>query len=455
MIAMLQTRAQPVIDGVINASENYIHIGTYSSTNNGFGDNNDLGALYYRYGVSGGLSYIYVGVTGRIDGSNNIVVFMDFSNYAGRSTGTLGGFTSSNMGVFSTSTAPGDCGGNGGLNGVRMSNGFDADYAFAFNEGGSGTNLYCDAMRFSALSSTPDGYFEQGYAGTINQTGTSAALNLPFTIGCGANCPGSMTLAYRGDYNPPSNTNHGIEMRIPVQSLPGVAPGDYVRFFVVITNQFGFMSNESIPSMNSAGNPGCDADLSGQTDLFTGLWLLPFNFMKFDAVPEKGAIRLQWNVSGNREQQQYLVEKSNDGNRFETIATIDATSLDEQEYSALDQQPKQGWNFYRITAVDNRDRKASSRTVRIYAGTHSKITIAPNPVRGNTVQLLTGSLQQNKYNIVIMSMDGKLVYNRTWMHDGRQPVYSFEINRALSPGVYWLSIQVGNEPPIRLQLVKQ
>ncbi|MBS4066508.1 MAG: T9SS type A sorting domain-containing protein [Chitinophagaceae bacterium] len=454
-IAMLRAQSQPVIDGVINASENYIQIGTYSSTNNSFGNDNDLGALYYRYGISGGLSYIYVGITGRIDGSNNIVLFMDFSNYAGRSTGTLGGGTTSNMGVFSTSTGAGDCGGNGGLNGVRMSNGFDADYAFAFNEGGSATNLYCDAMRFSALGSTPDGYFEQGYAGTVNQTGTSGNLTLPFSIGCGANCPGSMTLAYRGDYNPPTVSNSGIEMRIPVQALPGVAPGDYVRFFVVITNQFGFMSNESIPSMSSAGNPGCDADLSGQTDLFTGLWLLPFNFLDFEATPGKNSVQLQWKVSGNREQQQYLVEKSANGISFETISTITATMADEQFYHAVDTEPWAGWNFYRITAIDGVQRKRSSIIKRIYYGMPVTTAIAPNPVKGNVVQLLTGGLAKGVYTIRLVSLDGKLLFSRRWVFEGTQPTYRFETNAPLPAGMYWLVLQTGNQPPVRLKMIQQ
>ncbi|HEX4956563.1 MAG TPA: hypothetical protein VFV46_00180 [Lacibacter sp.] len=454
-LAMLQTNAQPVMDGVINSSENYILISSYNSTNNGFGNGNDLGALYYRYGVTGGVPYIYIGITGRIDGSNNIVLFLDFSNYAGRSSGTLGGNVPSTLGVFSSSTGAGDCSGNGGLNSARLSSGFDADYAFAFNEGNGTSSLFCDAMRFSALGSTPDGYFEQGFVGSVNQTGTSGTFSpLPFSVGCGANCPGSMTFAYRGDYNTTTNTNHGIEMRIPVRSLPGVAPGDFVKFFVVITNPFGFMSNESLPSIIVGNNPGCDADLSGYNNLFTGLWLLPVNFLDFKVTPEKQSLRLQWKVSGNADQQYYLVEKSRDGNRFTPFATVPATVEEPATYSLLDPEPQPGWNFYRVTAVDQQQRKKLSGIIKAYSGGKTNAAIVPNPVQGTTLQFYSGNLAAGAYQLSVFSAAGQQLYTSRWVHDGLRPVYQLKPG-LLPPGNYWLVLQQGTATPVKLPFLQQ
>lgn len=143
LACVLTSFSQPVIDGVTNDAL-YTVQGT-ASANNGFGTGNDLGVIKSYASTTA----LYVAITGILNSNNNIVLFMDFNNYNGRGGNTLGGSSSSSNGVFSTSTAPGDCGGNGGLNGAIMDAGFDADYALAFNEGNGTSNLFLDGVRLA------------------------------------------------------------------------------------------------------------------------------------------------------------------------------------------------------------------------------------------------------------------------------------------------------------------
>lgn len=450
---------QPTIDGTISTGEGYTIVGTFTSGNDGFGANNELGSIYYTYRTAtapGGVGTLYIGVTGKIDAANNIVLFMDFSNYLGRSTGILGGATTSNLGVFSTTTNSGDCSGNGGLNGARMGADFDADYAFAFNEGNTTTNLFCDAMRFSALGSSPDGYFEQGSPGSVNQTGTPGTFALPFMNGCGS-CPGSITFAYKSNYDASTMSSSGIEMRIPYRALPGVAPGDYVKFFAIITNQFGFMSNEMIPGGPVASNPGCDFNLAslGQT-LYTSLYLLPNSILKFDAAVQQNSIALDWKVSNNEELKQFDVERSSDGINFTTISTIVASTMTGQKaYQFLDANPVSGWNFYRLRTFDFKNQYKQSQIVRVWIGKKTgKPSVYPNPVVNNQINFSTNGLVKGIYNLQVISVDGKQMIQNRWVFDGTQAMHTIEIKKETSPGMYWLVLRNESGETIRMKLLK-
>ncbi len=431
---MLSLYAQPVIDGNISTAEGYIEVASYTSGRNGFGSQNDMGAIYYTY--RGSTNRMYIGITGRLSDNNNIVLFLDFNNYNGRSTGTLGGGTTSTLGVFTTN-GTGSCGGSGGLNGAVMDNDFDADYAFAFNEGNTTTNLFCDAMRFSQLGSPPDGYFEQGYIGnTPDQTGTSANLSLPFT-----GSVGQMVLANRNNYNPPGNTTSGIEFSIPYTALPGTAPLDYVRFFAAITNAEGFFSNETIPGDPGPGNLGCDpnfSNIAGQI-FYTNFYVLPFSFIKLNGYAAENKVVLHWDVHDRSAQQFYTVERSNNGSNYYPLLTVDANAC-QAGCNVTDVNPFKGWNYYRVTMLDQYQRKQISSVLRMYSGEKEKIAVYPNPVVNQQLSLQLHHLEKGVYSLIVTDMDGKSVFRRVWTYDGVTNLQQFELPAGISKGVYTVRI---------------
>jgi hypothetical protein len=460
--SILQTRAQPVIDGVINSSEGYITVATFTSGRSGFGSENSLGAIYYRYQTKytpGEIGTIFLGITGNVTDANNIVVFMDFDSYQGRSTQSLrGNNTSCGMGVFNTTNSSIQCGVNGGIRGMVMDDGFDADYAFAFNKGSTTDRMYCDAMRFSAQNNA-DGFLEWGNIGFCDQSGGSYTVaQLPFDENCTSSpCAGPMEYAFTSGYNTGSNSNRGIEMRIPYASLPGIAPGDNVRFFIIITNQSGYLSNVTIPGDPGNNNLECSANLStisGQT-FFTSFYLLPFAFQSLTAQAEKNDVSLHWKVSGNNLQKEYQVEKSINGRNFETIAVVTASGEDVRTFKAIDAYPKAGWNYYRVAAVNAQQQKRYSEIVRVFWGTANTVIIAPNPVNGRTIQLYSDGLPKGNYRLIITAADGKQVYSCAWMHDGLSPVYSISSPVPLPAGMYWMLLQNDNHPPVRLRFIQQ
>lgn len=418
--------AQPTVNGDISDSQ-YLLLASAGS-NNGFGNQNDLGVLKFFTTNS----TLYVGITGRLSDANNIVVFMDFENYNGRDNQTLGGNSTSNIGVFSTSTNPGDCGGNGGLNGAILDNGFDADYAFAFNRGNTNTNFYLDVARFNDASN-PNGYNYTGYVGACDQNGTPASFSLE------VGGTGNITFAFRSDYDPNTQSQSGVEFAIPYSALPGTNFGDVIKFFVVITNNFGFMSDESIPGDITGGNPGCDANLSSQAaTLYTTSTTLPVSFTQFLARVADGNVYLRWEANESNNLHYYVVERSANGNAFvrmsEVFPSMSGAGVGVHRWT--DYSPLSGTNFYRIVAVGHNGDHRYSPVQRVQVNTTAGSFKVWPAASGDHIVLSMRQLPAGNYNFQLFNSSGQIVYSRNVQFSGDQQWLQLPLTSPGGKGVY-------------------
>jgi len=150
---------QPTVDGDLSDGQ-YTILATASR--DGFGLDNELGVIkYYANG-----SDIYLGISGKLNDNNNIVLFFNFSDYNGRPAGTaldpLGNYEGF-QGVFNKV-------GGSGLDLAKMD--MEVDFALAFNEGGGSSDFYVDAARYGT-----NDILNTQYVGTTgNQTGISTTL---------------------------------------------------------------------------------------------------------------------------------------------------------------------------------------------------------------------------------------------------------------------------------------
>ncbi len=231
-----------IVDGNMD-DEKYETLAVKTNDRNGYGDNNNLGALkYYTDGQN-----IFIGITGEVTGNDNITLFMDFSGYQGKGNNTLGG---GNSGEFVQSAFS-------YLGNVKMD--FDVDFALAFNEGNSSTHeFFTDAIRYGNSNICSN-------IGKTNQMGASSAYDISSTFGG----TGYITVAYDSGYA--LNNNKGIEFKIPVSAFAGIDTSQILRLFAMITSMQGDVSNECVPGDPGGNNLGDGADysvISGQ-DFFT------------------------------------------------------------------------------------------------------------------------------------------------------------------------------------------
>jgi hypothetical protein len=429
--------SQPTIDGTLNDAQ-YTVIGTTNS-NDGYGSGNNLNKLcYYQDGT-----YMYIGISCDLNSNNNVVLFMNFSGYGGRGINQLAGSTTSSSGVFTTS--------GGGLYHATMD--MDVDYIFAFNEGSSTDKLYMDAARLGS-----DGYIATGYIGAVNdQAGTSVSLSTN-TITGGT---GNMTLAYNSGG---ASSNKGIEIKIPISAFAGVTSAQTVQFFVLITNNVGSASNESIPGMNYGGNPGDNynfAGLSGQ-DLFTSPTSnLPVELTSFSGRVTKEGTNLAWNTATEVNNTGFDVERSLDKNNWQKIAFVNGSgnSNSPKDYSYTDNYSYNGICYYRLKQIDTDGKYTYSKIIEIKGASNvADFNLAqnyPNPF--NPCTNINFSLNESgKAKLTVYDILGK---ERAVLFNGNVEAgknYNVSFNGSnLESGVYFYKLTSGSVTSVKkMMLVK-
>lgn len=116
----------------------------------------------------------------------------------------------------------------------------------------------------------------------------------------------------------------------------------------------------------------------GSTDFLENL--LPLDVSGFSAKARKTDVAIDWMVSNNDEQDEFILERSRDGIRFETLKVVPAkVILFTAGYAEVDTQPFHGWNYYRLRAVDKSGKEKVSHVVKAWFGREQQIRISPNP----------------------------------------------------------------------------
>jgi hypothetical protein len=139
---------------------------------------------------------------------------------------------------------------------------------------------------------------------------------------------------------------------------------------------------------------------------------LPIKLTSFTVKTiEQRKVQLDWEVSDQTDCQKYVVEYSEDGINFNTIATVDCHPSN--KYSIIQNAGVKQQNFYRLKMMEV-DGKFSYSPIRTI-GFDSKtgLEISPNPVKN----VISFSLRHNnsfsKSNYLIFDMNGKKVAEGT------------------------------------------
>ena len=165
---------------------------------------------------------------------------------------------------------------------------------------------------------------------------------------------------------------------------------------------------------------------------------------------------MNWNVEGNDLQAGYEIQHSTDGTTFNTIGAQTAVpGLNSAAYKLAHKQPVQGWNYYRVLTTDLQGKQTVSSVVRIWFGSVSaKPSVYPNPIQGSQINLNTRGLSKGVYALQLIGMDGKIVMQRTINLSGNGEMLTLEAGKALSTGMYWLTITGNQTEPVRIKIIK-
>ncbi|MEM9921496.1 MAG: PKD domain-containing protein [Bacteroidota bacterium] len=173
-----------------------------------------------------------------------------------------------------------------------------------------------------------------------------------------------------------------------------------------------------------------------------GLTPLPVELLYFSGkVIDESLNVLEWATASEENTSHFLVERSADGQSFETIGRTEAAvnSAVTKSYLLRDESPLKGVNYYRLRQVDQDGQFAYSQIIRLTNKAAEGISFFPNPTSSELNMALEG-VQERELLVSIYSAEGKLLRQQ-----------SFEVNRDverlqlqlgdLAEGVYFVKVE--------------
>jgi hypothetical protein len=136
--------------------------------------------------------------------------------------------------------------------------------------------------------------------------------------------------------------------------------------------------------------------------------LLPLDVSGFSAKARKTDVAIDWMVSNNNDQDEFILERSREGIRFETLKIVPAkVILFTAAYAELDSHPFNGWNYYRLRTIDKLGKERISKVVKVWFGREQQIRLSPNPASEKII--VSFAEPSSIYQIELVNISGQVL----------------------------------------------
>ncbi len=164
---------------------------------------------------------------------------------------------------------------------------------------------------------------------------------------------------------------------------------------------------------------------------------LPVELSAFSAqLNAQQAVELDWETSSELHHDYFLIERSADGQQWESIAKQSkATTVvgQRKSYHSLDPKPLEGASFYRLQQVDLNGQKSFSRVVAIERSSQKELTVFPNPAVDQIE--LSQTIEHGSFELY--SLDGRSQKEQVQLLGEEGQGSRLDISQ-LAPGSYFL-----------------
>jgi|GEM_PF-2223447 len=190
------------------------------------------------------------------------------------------------------------------------------------------------------------------------------------------------------------------------------------------------------------------ATATGFTDfnrafIVANLDALPLSLAAVKAYQSGTGIKLDWATSTEINTDKFIVEKSADGTSFTTLGTVTAkgNSITLSNYSLFDAAPVTGNNYYRLKMIDKDGSYTYSVILKVAIGkVKTEVVIAPNPVKGNQLNVQLNSFEKGTYNVNVYNNVGQLMLNKVINHEGGSAAQVLNLPAQIKTGTYQVVI---------------
>lgn len=172
---------------------------------------------------------------------------------------------------------------------------------------------------------------------------------------------------------------------------------------------------------------------------------LPITISDLKAYFVNKGILLNWKTSTETNLKEYIIEKSANGSKFDSIALVRATANgSERTYSWWDPSPVTGINHYRLRASGSPASTTYSSIVKVnFENIKSAVSVYPNPVINNRIGLAFANMKEGKYYLNLYNQLGQTVFSTYLLHNGASNNYSVNTGKEINSGSYKLTISKG------------
>lgn len=171
-------------------------------------------------------------------------------------------------------------------------------------------------------------------------------------------------------------------------------------------------------------------------------YTLPIRLLSFSAQQFKNEAQLQWRASSTDEHEYFVVEKSNDGRKFNAIGTVQVKGVGDFTYSFKD--PLATKTFYRLKLVDVSGKTTNSQIVYVQPGGNIPGMIQkvyPIPA-DHIVNTQLSSTKEENATLTLTDMSGRIIISRVYSLTQGVNNCALDVQK-LNAGMYILKIVAG------------
>lgn len=148
--------------------------------------------------------------------------------------------------------------------------------------------------------------------------------------------------------------------------------------------------------------------------------VLPVELTRFEAVVTALGVTLSWTTESERDNQEFILERSSDGIVFSPFATVKGAgnSLVPTDYAVEDNDPVSGLSYYRLSQRNVSGTVAEIGFVAVETNTTlTDIVLAPNPANGVSMLHLPLHTGTQEFAVTVCDYSGKTVLQQTTTED--------------------------------------
>ncbi len=175
---------------------------------------------------------------------------------------------------------------------------------------------------------------------------------------------------------------------------------------------------------------------------------LPVDLVSFEAQfnAYKEQVELNWTTASEYNNAYYSIERSEDGLIWEEINVISGNGISQNlnQYNAIDNDPFEGVNYYKLKQTDYDGSFTYSNIQTINNTAFEESVIYPNPTEGVLNIKFNGVNKEKNHNIILIDNLGKAILNLT--SNGESVDLSL---LDYAPGIYFLILDSGETFKVR------